>query len=44
MRSGTVLASKFYQSMILLPYLMSWVVVSYLVYTLARSRYRPMFN
>lgn len=27
-------ASKFYQSIILLPYLMSWVVVSYLVYTL----------
>ena len=27
-------ATRFYQSVILLPYLMSWVVVSYLVYTL----------
>ena len=26
-------ATRFYQSVILLPYLMSWVVVSYLVYT-----------
>ncbi len=30
-------ASKFYQSVILLPYLMSWVVVSYLVYALLSS-------
>ena len=30
-------ASKLYQSIILLPYLISWVVVSYLVYTLLSS-------
>ena len=31
-RSRAVCASRLYQSLILLPYLMSWVIVSYLVY------------